>query len=106
MFNFKNIAAAAAIATATLCTVDAVAALGAKANTRCTTLAGYDVCYIDNGNYGADKIGVFLPNGQNVAFMSVICTGGGGNRWEGDRNTSFISYGDMKALADTWCANY
>ena len=102
----KNFFKAAIIATAALCTVDAVAALGAKANTHCTTIAGYDVCYVDNGAYGSDAIGVFLPNGQNVAYMDVICTGRGGNRWEAQRNTNYVSYGDLEALANRWCSNY
>ena len=80
MFNFKNIATAAIIATASLCTLDAVSALGAKAD-QCTKIAGYDVCYRDNGDYGADRIGVWAGN-RNVADITVICTGGGGNRWE------------------------
>ena len=101
MFNFKALAATAAI-TATSIFVPAAV----EARTHCNTIAGYDVCYVDNGAYGSDAIGVFLPNGQRVAFMNVICTGGGGNRWQGDRNTSYISYGDMESLANRWCSNY
>lgn len=101
MFNFKALVATAAIAATSIFAPAAV-----EARTHCNTVAGFDVCYIDNGNYGTDKIGVFLPNGQNVAFMSVICTGGGGNRWEADRNRQYISYGDLEALANRWCRNY
>jgi len=100
----KNIFAAAVIATAALCTVDAVSALGAKAD-QCTKIAGFDVCYRDNGDYGADRIGVWANN-LNVADITVICTGGGGNRWEGQRDTRYISYGDMEALANRWCRDY
>ena len=100
MINFKALAATAVIAATSI-----IAPVAVEAGTRCQSVGRYNVCRTDNGRYGTDYIGVFL-GGTNVAFMSVICTGGGGNRWEGDRNTSFISYGDMKALADTWCANY
>ena len=101
MFNFKALVATAAIAATSIFAPAAV-----EARTQCHTLAGFDVCYVDNGNYGTDAIGVFLPNGQRVAFMNVICTGGGGNRWEAERNTSYISYGDLEALANRWCSKY
>jgi len=101
MFNFKTLLASAAIAV-----IGLVATEAGYARTSCNTVAGFDVCYVDNGNYGTDAIGVFLPNGQNVAYMNVICTGGGGNRWEADRNRQYISYGDLEALANRWCSNY
>ena len=100
MFNFKALAATAVIATAGFFTPVAV-----EAQDYCKKIAGFDVCYRDNGNYGADRIAVWANN-YNVADMTVICTGGGGNRWEATRDRNYISYGDLEALANTWCDNY
>ena len=84
--------------------LDAVSALGAKAD-QCRRVAGFDVCYRDNGNYGADRIAVWTGD-YNVADMTVICTGGGGNRWEATRDAQYVSYGDLEALANRWCRDY
>jgi hypothetical protein len=100
MFNFKALAATALIAATSV-----IAPVAAEAGTRCERAGAYNICQTDNGHYGTDYIGVFR-GGQNVAFMSVICTGGGGNRWEGERNASYISYNDMQTLANQWCRNY
>ena len=105
MFNFKALAAAASHRNRwSLCTLDAVSAVEAKAD-QCRKVAGFDVCYRDNGNYGADRIAVWT-NDYNVADMTVICTGGGGNRWEATRDAQYVSYGDLEALADRWCRDY
>ena len=100
MFNFKALAATALIAATSIFVPAAV-----EARTTCERLGRYNICRTDNGNYGTDHIGVFIGQ-TNVAFMSVICTGGGGNRWEADRNANYVSYGDLEALANSWCRNY
>ena len=100
----------------TLATVAALAAatigLGFSANkadasTGCQTLRnGYTICTVDNGHYGSDAIGVWTPSDYRVATMNVICTGGGGNRWEANRDSRYVSYNDLSTIANWWCANY
>lgn len=100
---FKSIITAVATASVAL----AGFSTGAEARSNCFTVrSGYDVCTIDNGHYGSDSIGIFNRNDRMVAFMKVICTGNGGNRWEGERDTAYISYNDMQSTANWWCANY
>ena len=100
MFNFKTLLASAAIAV-----IGLVATEAGYARTTCDQVGRYSICQTDNGDYGTDHIGVYIGQ-TNVAFMNVICTGGGGNRWEGERNSSYVSYDDMQALANNWCRNY
>ena len=100
---FKSIITAAAAAS--ICV--AAAPMGADASTRCRTLpSGWDVCTIDRGHSGSDSIGVFNRADNMVAHMSVVCTGNGGNRWNGNRDTRYVSYSEMQTLANWWCAGY
>jgi len=105
MKNIKNILAAVVVATAGLCVADVVTPQKVEARTTCNTVGAYRICRKDNGAYGADFIGVYRA-GNEVAFMKVICTGNGGNRWEGERDGRFVSYNDMDTLAYNWCRNY
>lgn len=80
---------------------------GAVASTGCFTLpSGYDVCTINRGHAGTDSIGVWNTSDTMVAHMRVICTGNGGNRWEADRDTRYVSYSDLQNVANWWCRNY
>lgn len=80
---------------------------GAEARTNCFTVpSGYSVCTIDRGDYASDSIGIFNRSDRMVASMTVVCTGGGGNRWSGKRDTSAVSYNEMQTVANWWCANY
>ena len=82
-------------------------ATGSVAATGCRTLpSGWDICTIDRGDYGTDSIGVFNRNDAMVASMRVICTGNGGNRWSGQRDTRFVAYSDMQTIANWWCSGY
>ena len=107
MFNSakRTIAGIAALAAATI--TIGFTANTADASTGCFSLRnGYTICTIDNGDYGTDKIGVWTPSDRRVATMSVICTGNGGNRWSANRNSSYVNYSDLTAIANWWCANY
>ena len=77
----------------------------AEASTRCHNVNGFTVCTTDRGHYGMDTINVYRK-GNNVASMSVVCTGGGGNTWNANRDRSVVSYQDLKTLAGWWCNNY
>ena len=102
---FKSIITAAAAASIAV----AGFATGADASTRCRTLPnGWDVCTINNGHYAADSIGAWNQYGNRVLTMSVICTGNGtgGHRWNGSRDTRYVSYSDMQSTADWWCRGY
>ena len=100
---FKSIMSAVAAAAITV----AGNAPGAVAATGCFTLpSGWDVCTIDRGDYGTDSIGVFNNSDTMVASMRVVCTGNGGNRWSADRDTRYVSYSDLSAVANWWCRNY
>ena len=100
---FKSIITAVATASIAVAGV----ATGAEAATGCNTLpSGWDICTIDRGDYGTDSIGVFKQNDVMVAQLSVICTGNGGHRWTGERDTRYVAYSDMQAVATWWCANY
>ena len=99
---FKSIMTAVAAAA-----IAVTGAPGVEASTGCSTLRnGYTICTIDNGNYGTDAIGVWTPSDRKVAHMKVICTGNGGNRWSANRNSAYVSYNDLQAVANWWCANY
>ena len=75
-----------------------------NARTFCnTTSNGHTICRKDNGHSGSDFIRVWNPSGTVIADMSVICTGGGGNRWTAK---SSYSKSEMQRLANSWCDNY
>lgn len=78
----KNIFAAAAIATAALCSVDAVSALGARASVDlCDTLGGYNFC-VDYGA-NADVMHVGDPSGREET-IAIQCFYGGGWKYESE----------------------
>jgi len=68
----KNIFTAAIIATAALCTADAVSALSAKAEITRGTINGYQATVMQSGSYNqADLIDIIGPNGKET--ISVTC---------------------------------
>ena len=75
-----------------------------SARTYCnTTSNGHTISRKDNGHSGSDYIMAWDRRGNLVADMSVICTGGGGNRWSAK---SAYSKSEMQRLANSWCNNY
>ena len=83
-----------------------VGAPEAAARFRCADIArGWELCSIDRGHAGTDSVGYFR-NGEMVGYLDVICTGNGGNRWSGNRDTRYVSYQDMQNAANWWCRNY
>ena len=90
----KNFFTAAVIATAALCTVDAISALSAKAGTG--TINGYEVVVVDSGRYDqADAITVWGPAG--VESISVTCAP---FDWKshGANTADFVD-----SIARSWC---
>jgi hypothetical protein len=79
----KNIFTAAIIATAALCTVDAVSALGARANSNilCDTVEGFHAC-IDYSS-DADVMHVGDPQGREETIV-IQCFSGGGWKYESE----------------------
>ena len=76
----------------------------ASARTRCyTTSTSHRICTTDNGHSGSDYITAWNSSGTVVSQMSVICTGGGGNRWNA---TSSYSKSENQKLANSWCDAY
>ena len=98
---FKSILTAVATASIAL----AGFTTGAEARTRCHDINGYDLCTIDNGDYGTDALGVY-HNGNRLLTMNVICTGNGGNRWHANYDTREFTKANLQSLASWWCANY
>ena len=82
-----------------------LAAPEAQAATRCHDINGYDLCTIDNGDYGTDALGVY-HNGRRLMTMSVICTGNGGNRWQANYDTNEFTKPQLQSLASWWCKSY
>ena len=62
------------------------------------TSTNWDFCYEDSGNLGTDILTLSNPNGDEITKMEVVCTGGGGNRWE--------SYGNFSKEENQWLANH
>ena len=81
------------------------AANPAEARTRCHDINGYDLCTIDNGDYGTDAIGVY-HHGSRLLTMNVICTGNGGNRWHANYDTREFTKSNLQNIANWWCKNY
>jgi len=76
----------------------------ASARTRCyTTSTAHRICMTDNGHSGSDYITARNSAGTLVTQMSVICTGRGGNRWNG--RSSYPKTENQK-LANSWCDEY
>ena len=76
----------------------------ASARVHCSeTSNGHTICRKDNGHSGSDYIMAWDRRGNLVTEMSVICTGGGGNRWTA--KSSYPKYENQK-LANSWCDNY
>ena len=99
---FKPLAAVASLAVCL--TGNAFVTEAASAYTGCRTLpSGWEICTLDNGDYGSDRINVYKPNGEVATQMKVICTGGGGNRWSANTDQPKA---DNQKLANWWCANY
>lgn len=71
----------------------------------CThTNTGWTICSRDNGRMGVDHIGMVGPQGQEGG-MSILCTGGGGNRWQA-RGNAGMTRGHYQSMANHWCRNY
>jgi hypothetical protein len=88
----KNFFTAALITTAALCTLDAVSALGAKAE----HINGYEVIVVDSGSYSeADSITVWGPAG--VESISVRCAP---FDWQ-SRGANTVDFVD--SIARSWC---
>ena len=90
----KKFFTAAIIATAALCTLDAVSAVSAEAGTG--TINGYEVITVDSGSYSrADSITVWGPRG--VESISVTCAP---FDWQshGPNTADFVD-----SIARTWC---
>ena len=88
----KNFFTAAVIATAALCTVDAVSAVSAKAE----HINGYEVIVVDSGSYSeADSITVWGPAG--VESISVTCAP---YDWK-SRGANTAEFVD--SIARSWC---
>jgi len=88
----KNFFTAALITTAALCTLDAVSALGAKAE----HINGYEVIVVDSGSYSeADSITVWGPAG--VESISVTCAP---FDWK-SRGANTVDFVD--SIARSWC---
>ena len=99
---FKSLVAAASVAVCL--TGNAFVTEAASAYTGCRTLSsGWEICTLDNGDYGSDRINVYKPNGELATKMTVICTGNGGNRWSASTDQPKA---DNQKLANWWCAKY
>ena len=99
MFNFRQIAIAAAAAA----TVVVGASVPAVAGDGCvTTRTGWAICATDGYTY--DRLGVAGPNGES-AQMNVVCTfnGRGGNRWESESTN--MTKSQLQTVASYWCRN-
>ena len=102
MFNFKKIAAAALIATASLCTLDAVSTLGAKAMT-CMSFDAGSLCndYLYSNRYG-QVYEVAYANGREKVGMTVLCDGRNLIDWTGTKRN--MTEGQVRWVATEFCA--
>ena len=93
----KNIATAAIIATAALCTIDAVGVSAtAKAGGRAGLINGYRVTVIDSGRMDrADSIQAYGPNG--VELITVTCAPFDWNSY-GANSATWVD-----RIAESWC---
>ena len=92
----KNIFAAAVIASAALCTADAVTALSAKAEVTRGTIGGYTATVMQSGSYSQpDLIDIIGPNGREV--ITVTCAP---YDW---KSTGPNSAAWVGSIASKWC---
>ena len=101
MFNIKNIFAGAVIATAALCTVDAIAPHTAKA-AECFRDAGYRICFnlvAQNGSYNQWNVG--FQNAHTTEYMRVTCYGKSMDSW---RSNGGLNQAEASYLARSFCS--
>ena len=92
----KNFFTAAIIATASLCALDAVSALSAKAEITRGNIDGYQATVFQSGSYSSpDYIDIIGPNGKET--ISVTCAP---FDWEstGPNTSNWVN-----SIATTWC---
>ena len=94
----KNVFAGAVIATVSLCTLDAVSALGAKAEITRGTINGYQATIFQSGSYDKpDFIEIVGPNGKES--IEVTCAPYG---W---RSTGLNTASWVNSITEHWCFN-
>ena len=101
MFFVKNLVTAA-IAIGSVFVIPEAA----EAYTGCRWVNGLELCTVDNGAGGRDRIAVYTPQGVNALTMNVVCTGNGGNRWESSSLRGEFTKSQLQNIANWWCADY
>ena len=102
MFNLKNIATAALIATASLCTLDAVSTIGAKAMT-CMDFDAGSLCndYQYSNRYGqVYNVGYVAHDGEFSA--AVVCDGRNLVDWSGTKER--LTESQVRYVVTEFCA--
>ena len=94
-----NVVLGTILGVSTLGTVPAIA--GTMDCSRTST--NWMFCSQDNGDFRPDVLTLTSPDGSDRTRLTVICTGGGGNRWESYGN---FSKQENQDVVSHWCEDY
>ena len=67
------------------------------------TSTNWMFCSQDNGDFRPDVLTLTSPDGSERTRVTVICTGGDGNRWE---SYGTLSKTENQEISNHWCKNY